>query len=471
MNSEERVKQLGTRPMLPLILSLALPAVCGNITTALYNVVDRLFVGNFVGTNALGAIALMTPLNNITAAITVMLTIGGGAMISMSLGRNDRQKANEAFTNIIGMAAISSLMVSLVFFLFAEQLVTLCGADQSSALHNPGVTYLRIIAFGQCFHVINLGIAGVIRAEGNTQYSMIVTMVGALLNVIFDALFVLVFNMGLAGAGIATVISQIAGCAVSSSYYIRKKGVCRFCGFQSVNIVLMGRIISLGAAPAVFQGLGLVNNLITNNSLMVYGNQTLGLGGGDLAISALSVTSTVESIATMIVIGLNNGVSSVISYNYGSGQYDRAKEATLIGQVLATMVSTLIWILMMFTPQLLFSIFSNGDTALIEYGIYAMRKSKLFILFIGFQTLASMFYSAIGKPKIATMISISRNGLFLIPALLILPRIYGLDGVLYSSAVSDLCSMIIVSVVYFKGVNQLGKKQKEVYSKGADVQC
>ena len=431
MEAGERVNALGTKKLFPLIVSMSIPAICGNITTALYNVVDRLFVGQFVGRNALGAIGLMFPLNNVTSAITVLLTIGGGALISLSLGRKEKDKADEAFTNIVSMGAILAFIVTLFFFIFASQLISLCGARESSALHNPAVDYLRIIAIGQFFQIMNLGLAGAIRAEGNVRYSMVVSMIGALLNIGLDALFIIVFNAGLQGAAAATALSQVVG------------------------------------ATVVFQGFGLVNNLITNNSLMIYGNNEMGAGGGDLAISALSVVNTVESIALMVVLGMNNAISTIISYNYGAKQYKRTRNAALIGQAIAFVICTVVWLLMMIVPKTLFAIFSSGDAQLAEYGAMAMRKSKMFMLFLGFQTLASMYFSAIGKPKVATFISISRNGLFLIPALLILPRFLGLNGVLYSSSVSDFCSLILVSTIYINGILQLNKKEKEEYSKGA----
>ena len=287
MEAGERVNALGTKKLFPLIVSMSIPAICGNITTALYNVVDRLFVGRFVGRNALGAIGLMFPLNNVTSAITVLLTIGGGALISLSLGRKEKDKADEAFTNIVSMGAILAFIVTLFFFIFASQLISLCGARESSALHNPAVDYLRIIAIGQFFQIMNLGLAGAIRAEGNVRYSMVVSMIGALLNIGLDALFIIVFNAGLQGAAAATALSQVVGATVSALYFTRKKSVLRWAGLKSVRFKKMLEIAGFGAAPAVFQGFGLVNNLITNNSLMIYGNNEMGAGGGDLAISAL----------------------------------------------------------------------------------------------------------------------------------------------------------------------------------------
>lgn len=461
MEASERVDGLGTRKLFPMIVSMSIPAICGNITTALYNVVDRLFVGQYVGRNGLGAIGLMFPLNNITSAVSVLLTIGGGALISLSLGKKDNEKANDTYTNIIAMGAALAFIITMVFIIFAEPLITLCGADKASELHDMAVVYLKIIAAGQFFHILNLALAGIIRAEGNVTYAMIVTMAGAVLNVALDAFFILVLNAGLAGAGIATAVSQFFGAGISAAYFIRKKSVLGWSGMKKISLRRMGEIAGLGAAPAVFQGFGLVNNLITNNALMTCGNLELGKGGGDLAISALSVIHTVESIALMVVLGMNNAISTIISYNYGAGKYHRARDAALIGQAIAFGVCALVWAVMMFMPEVLFSLFGRDDVQLAVYGAAAVRKSKMMMLFLGFQTLASMYFSAIGKPKVATFISVSRNGLFLIPALLILPGIMGLDGVLYSSSISDFCSLLLVGAIYSRGIWKLNKKIKE----------
>lgn len=461
MNSRERVSSMGTQKMLPMIISMSVPAICGNIVNALYNIVDRLFVGQFVSRSALGAIGLMFPLNNITAALTIMMSIGGGAMVSLSLGRQEFEKANKIFTNIVTMACCVAIIIAAGFFIFAEPLIRMCGADETSSLFVPAVTYLRIIAVGQFFQILNLAFAAVIRAEGNTRYAMVVTMTGAFVNVGLDALTILVLHMGVAGAAIATVVSQIISCLLSFLYHFQKKGVVRWQGMKAVELKVICKVVSLGLAPAVFQGLSFLNNIIINHSLMTYANAELGAGGGDLAISAVSVIHTIENLAIMFIMGMNNAISTIISYNYGLKRYDRAKQATLTGQAIAFAVSLLLWAAMMFIPEALFSIFSSNDAQLTAYGAMAMHKGKMLIMFLGFQTLASMFFSAIGKPKRATLISVSRNGLFLIPALLILPRFMGLDGVLYSTSVSDGCSMIVVSILYIMGIRDLDKKIKE----------
>ena len=456
-----KAQRLGTDKLLPLIISISIPAICGNLTSAVYNIISRIFVGHYLGTDALGAIGLVFPLNNITMALSVMITIGGGAMISLSLGKQEYEKTHLIFTNITAFAFGASIILSFIFFVLAEPLVRMCGADSSSNLYLMAITYLRIMALGQVFQILNLSFASIIRAEGNTKYSMFVTMIGSAVNIVLVSFFVPIFHWGIEGAAYATVISQLVGAIFSGYYFISKKSISRWMGFKNVHSKQIIKVASMGVAPSILQGLSFFTNIIISNMLMKYGDMQMGAGGGDLAISAISVISTVETVAIMIILGLNNGISTIIGYNYGMQRYDRVKATSIIGQVIAFMISLSLWGIMMFAPKVLFSIFSNGNPELIAYGTIAIRKTKMLILFLGFQTLASMYYSAIGKPKTATLISISRNGLFLIPALIILPGILGLDGVLYSSAVSDGCSMIIVSIIYIKGMIGLNRKDKE----------
>ncbi|MDR2670213.1 MAG: MATE family efflux transporter [Oscillospiraceae bacterium] len=469
MTSEERTRRLGSARLIPLILVMSAPAICGNLSNAFYSIISRAFLGKFVSRAALGAIGLIFPLNNLIAALSVMITIGGAALISLSLGAGDRKRADAAFTNILMFSAAASAVISLIYFLFAEQLVHLCGADETSALFAPAVQYLRISAFGHIFQVVNQTAASAIRAEGNTLYSMVVSVLGNFVNVGLGALFIVLFGWGVRGAALATLFSQCIGAVCSLSYFVRKKSVVRWCGLRALAWRQVGQVLSMGLAPAIFQGLSFFTNLLINNALMRHAPAALGAGGGDLAIAAVSVIATVENVALMIIMGMNNGISSIISYNYGAKNYPRVRRTSLVGQALASAAAAGIWALMMFTPSLLFSLFSSsGDVAILAYGAMAVRKSKLFMLFVGFQTLSSMYYSAIGKPRVATFISICRNGLFLIPALLVLPRFFGLDGVLYSTAVSDVCSVAVVGVIYLVGMRDLRRKARGL-PKGAQA--
>jgi putative MATE family efflux protein len=447
---------MGSAPIAPLVFSMALPAVIANLTNSIYNITDRIFVGNIVGRNALGAIAVSFPLTNISAALSLFITTGGAAWLSMSLGKQHYTKANKVYSNMLVQSILTGLFLAVVYGALAPGIVRLCGVGPESEQYAMAIMYLRITAVGQLFHMLTLGLTSVIRAEGNTKFAMVVTMLGGSVNFGMNALFMLVFHWGLAGAAWGTVVGQVFGAILACWYFVKKKSICQFMGWKHIHVKWMLKIVSLGFAPSVLQGISFFTNILINNSLRTYANVSLGAGGGDLAISAYSIIHTVDSLLIMVVMGLNQGVSPIISYNYGKKAFQRVRAATLFGQCLATGASLVMWILMMGQPQWFFAIFGKGDTVLMEYGITAMKMSKAMVFVLGFQTLSSMYFSAIGKPKRAMLVSISRQGLFLIPFLLILPRLWGLNGVLRATAFSDACSVVLVGFMYFKEIRRLG---------------
>ena len=456
MTADNQTNKLGQQSIGKLLLTMSFPGILGNMSNILYNVVDRIFVGNYQGRNALGAIAAITPLTNIVTAVSLFLTVGGASYLAITLGKNDAEHADKIFTNIAIQALVSSFMVSAVYFLFAPFLVVLCGAKTDTALYELALPYLRIICIGQIFQVMQLALASAIRAEGHIKYSMTVSLIGSITNVILDAVFVAGLSMGIKGAAAATVISQLTALCMACRYYLLKKGRVRFRGLSCASIKENIIIIKLGMAPAIYQGLMFVSNILLNKSLRKYGDRYLE-AGGDVAISAMGVITTIDMIIILIVMGINQAVSPIISYNYGAGNYGRVKKASLYSQLMALLIGLLVWAVMMGYPEVLFALFSGGDKELMEYGSRVIRTMKMFSFFMGVQTLSSMFYSAIGKPKIATAMSFARQLAFFVPLLLILPHFWGLEGIFYAQAVSDLCVTIVVLAIYARYLKRIDR--------------
>ncbi len=455
------VNELGTEKPLTLIAHLALPTICANLASSLYTFIDRLFIGHYVGGSALTAVGIVSPLNNIVAAVTVMLSVGGGAMLATSFGKGSRKQANVIFTNIVVMSAGISMVVVLAFELFASPLCVLCGATAGTETEALAVLFLRVTSLGTLSQIVNIGFATMIRSEGNPSYSMFVTMIGAVINVGANALAIIVLGMGLIGSAWSTVLSSAIAAYLSIRYYTTGRGAVSWEGWSAVSGKIILRTAALGIAPAVFQILSFVNNTLINRSLMAYAPQQLGEGGGDVAIAANTVISTVESIVIMIIMGTSNAVSTVISYSNGAKDWRRLRSAALIGQVMAGVVSVALWLVWRLVPRIPFELFVGEDEQTISVGVQAVSYGKLFIFGLGFQTLASMYFSAISRPQVATLISVSRNGLFLIPALLTLPPQFGLLGVYASSSVSDACSLVLVGGIYLREMARLSKLVKE----------
>lgn len=460
MSEKKVTSAMGTAPLFRLLLSMGIPGLLGTMTTYLYKAADQIFVGNLVGRNALGGISVLSPFDNVVVALSLFITVGGAAVLAVALGSKDYERANTLFTNVIVQAVLMASVVMAIFSLFPKQFVSMFGAKEGTEVYDYAVRYLRIVSLGQMFNMLNLGLAALIRTEGNTKYSMFANVIGAFVNILLNALFMMVFKMGIEGAALGTIMSQLIGACVSAAYFISGKSNLKWIGFKVVNVKLMVYVAKMGIAPSIFQILSFITNIMLNKSLQHYGDidpvYAL-IGGGELCISAMATVTTVERLIISVGSGLNQAASPIISYNYGAKKYSRVWKATLLAQAMTLTVSLIIWILMMTIPDTLVSIFSKGDTELVTFGIEAMRISKMFALFSGYQMLVSMFFSATCRPEVATLVSLSRHGIFLIPALYILPRIFGLQGVLIANAVSDGCSMILVSILYFSEIRRLRK--------------
>lgn len=459
MTTQQKTEMMGTGKVWKVFAIMAFPSIMAQLSHTLYNLVDRFFMGQYVGVTALGAISLTTPLINIMAGLSLLITIGGAALLSMKLGKGKLNEARVLFSNLIIQAIVTSFVLAVIYFLFAPQIIGACGADSTSTLYNDGVLYLRILSFGLMFQLLNAVQAAIIRAEGNAGYSLVVSLIGGVVNIVFDAVLVIGFKMGVAGAAYATVASQFVSAFASTIYFFGGKSQMKWTGFKSLDLHKNLEVIKAGMAPAVLQLLSFVTGLILNNQLRKYGDMCEVTG--DLAISAMSVVMTIESIFTGIVMGINQAISPIISYNYGAGKYRRVINGTLIAVITGTIVTTLSWVLMMFMPEVLFKVFSNDD-ALIQYGVHAIRLYRMFAMFVSIQTLCAMFFSSIGQPKTATLMSVLKQGAFLIPLYLMLPHFFGLDGVLLSMSVSDLLSTTIILILYIVGLLRLKRREVQL---------
>lgn len=460
MAVNERTLKMGSAPIFQLLVSMAVPGLLGTLTTYLYRTVDQIFVGNFVGRTALGGISVLAPFNNVIIALSLFITVGGTSLLALTMGRRDYEEANKLFTNIIIQAIGMALIVSVLFFIFAEPFVGVCGAKRGTETFRYAVIYLKIVTCGQVFNMLNQGLAAIIRTEGAAKYSMFANIVGAFFNIVLDALLIIVFKMGVAGAAIATIVSQLMGAAFSAAFFLTGKSSLRWAGFGVADIKQMAYIAKMGIAPSIFQMLSLFTNILLNKSLQYYGDldpvYSL-IGGGELCISAVAIVNTVDNFIVSMTSGINQAVSPLISYNYGAKNYSRVKKASLCSQAMAGVFAVVIWSAMMLAPEFVCCLFGKGDEALISYGAMAMRACKMFALFGGFQMLVSMYFSSIGKPQVATFVSVSRHGLFLIPAMLIMPQFMGLKGVLYANSVSDGCSLIVVLFMYLHEMRRLSR--------------
>ena len=439
------------------LLIFFFPLLLGAFFQQMYNMADSIIVGRYLGKEALSAVGGSTgKIVDVLTYFSVALTTGSSVIIAQYYGAKNYIHTERAVHTAVTFAALFGLVVTVLGFALTPAMLK--AIDTPDEILKPSITYLRIYFIGMVPNLLyNMG-AAILRAIGDSKRPLIFLAITCFLNIIIDLFFVVVLNMGVAGAAYATVASQFVSALVSTLYFFSGKSQMKWTGMGSLKLSINIDVIKTGMAPAILQLLSFITGLILNNQLRKYGDMCSVTG--DLAISAMSVVTTAESVFLGVVMGINQAVSPIVSYNYGAGKYKRVLQGTIIALITGTIFTTISWALMMFVPQYIFKIFSN-DVALISYGVHAIRLYRAFSMFMAVQTLCAMFFSSIGEPKTATVMSVLRQGVFLIPGYLILPVFYGLDGVLVSMSISDVLSTIIILVIYILGLRKLEKKRKE----------
>ncbi len=447
----DRREMLANEDIGTLLLKLSLPAAVGMLVQALYNVVDTIFVGRGVGVLAIAGMSVAFPIQMIVMAVAQAIGIGGASIISRSLGSNDMERAEKTMGNIIAMILIvtSAFMAAGLFFL--EPILELFGATEAIMPH--AVEYMRVILLGTIFFAFSMAINNVVRAEGNAMVAMTTMLISGGLNIILDPIFIFVLGMGIRGAAIATVIAQ-ATTAIYLAYYILSgKSMLKL---HASNLKLDGYIIketfAIGASAFFRQVAGSIIMVILNNTLAIY--------GGDTSIAVYGVVNRLLTFVLMPLFGISQGFLPVVGFNYGAKNMDRVMQAIRLAILAATIISTSGFLLLFAFPAKLLQIFSD-EPGLIEMGVPALRMIVLALPLVGFQIIGSSLYQALGKALPSLFLSMSRQILFLIPLVLILPIFLDLTGVWLAFPVADALSAI-VTLILIIGEIKLLKAEYEI---------
>jgi putative MATE family efflux protein len=411
-----------------LLVSYSLPAIIATSAASLYNITDRIFIGQGVGPLAISGLALTFPLMNITAAFGAMVGVGASAMVSIRLGQHDRKGA----TRILGNAVIGVLA-----FIFLEPILFALGASKET--YPYAKDYMQIILLGNVFAHLYLGMNNIMRASGYPSKAMVATLITVVLNMILDPLFIFVFRWGIRGAAIATVLSQIVGAIITFLHFAKSKSFVHFLpGYMKLKRVIISDIISIGMSNFLM--------LITGSVVISLINLNLTRYGGDLAVGAFGIIHSVANLATMVVVGLNQGMQPIVGYNFGAKNTDRVIKTFKLTVFAATVVTSVMFLFAELLPGLIARVFTRSPE-LISLTISGIRLFLLVFPLVGFQMVTSNFFQSIGKAKISIFLSLTRQILFLIPALLILPRLIGLSGVWLAGPVSDFISSLVTFIV------------------------
>ncbi|MEG0853834.1 MAG: MATE family efflux transporter [Angelakisella sp.] len=444
---------LGEEKIGKLIIRFSIPAIIGMVVNMLYNVVDRIYIGQIpnVGGLAITGVGITMPITTIITGIGMLFGIGTSASISLALGSKDSKKAQQILNNGFVCIIFASIFVALFGNLFASNILSLFGATEKTLPF--ALSYLTPLLTGTIFNLIAFGLNHSISSDGSPKISMLTMIIGATINIVIDPIFIMGLNLGISGAAYATVLSQlIASCWVL--FYFTKsehsKIKLQTC-YMKIDWSIVKGIVAIGMAPFAMQLAGSLVQVVSNKALLAH--------GGDLAIGAMAVIVSISTIYIMPIFGLNQGCQPIIGYNYGAKNYERVRKTYLLGLLWCSIILTISFAMVQLFPEMCINMF-NSDAELSEIALRGLKIYLLSMPIIGIQMTASNYFQSIGKPKKAMLIGLTRQVIFLVPAFILLPLIWGLDGVWLAGPIADLLAVTFSAFVIIKELKSLGTEAR-----------
>ncbi len=430
------MKELEFHSIPRLMWKYFLPAFASVIIHSLYNIVDRIFIGQGIGALALSGLTAIFPIMIIMMAFGMLIGMGAGVRVSLNLGNRKFDRAEKVLGNAFVMMILMALFIMVLGFIIKRPLLLFFGVGEET--FNYADDYLSIILLGSVFNITGYSLNNIIRSEGNAKTAMISIFIAAGLNIILDPIFIFVFKMGVKGAAIATVISQFVLFCWVIFHFLSRSSVLKlkFDNFKLQKSIVW-YILTIGFAPFSMQLASSIVFGTFNLQLVKYGS--------DIAVGAMGIVLSVAMLLIMSVIAINMAAQPIIGFNYGAKNYLRVKQTLVIGLVSATVISSFSFLIAQLFPETIIKLFNNDDRQLLEIGVKGLRIFLLALPFVGFQIITGNYFQAIGKAGIAAFVSLMRQVIVLIPLLFILPQHYGLTGVWMTAPVSDILSAIIVS--------------------------
>lgn len=435
--SERRTRELGEEPIKKLLLKFSIPAIVGMLVQALYSAVDQIFVGKYVGHLAVGGIATMMPMTFILVAFAMLIGVGGTAIVSIRLGQKRKDEADRVCANTLGFAIILGSLISLAAFIFLNRLPYIFGASDKNFIFARD--YISVVLFGYPIAIVSYAMNGYIRSEGNPNKAMSTLLIGAAANIFLDYLCVGVFKMGVKGAAAATVISQtISMVWVLSYFFSGRSNLSVNKESAKLEFEIFIQVIQMGFSPFVMQIITSFVITITTRSLLYY--------GGEDAVSAMAIINSFSGIIFMPIIGVNQGAQPIIGYNFGAKLYERVKETCKYAILISTLIAALGFILSEFFPRAIFRIYLSHSENLETFLNFAAPANQIYnaaFFMVGLAVVGGGYFQSTGQPKLALFLSLSRQLIFLLPMLIIMPKFLGVWGVFAAMPVSDFLASVL----------------------------
>ena len=453
--TEQDTNPLGIKPVGVLLAEFAIPSIIAMLVSALYNIVDQFFIGHYVGMLGNAATNVAFPLTMSCTAISLMCGIGGAANFNLNMGRGNKDKAAKYAGNAILMMIVIGVMLCLFTKIFLKPLMITFGATDQTIQFS--LTYTGITSFGFPFLIFTTGGSNLVRADGSPRFSMLCTLTGAVVNTALDALFMIWFDLGIQGAAWATVIGQVVSALLVAVYLKRFKTVPLKRECFRPKAACWGNIARLGMSPCINQIAMMVVQIVLNNVLTFYGKQSA--YGGEIPLACAGIISKVGMMFFSIVIGISQGMQPIVSFNYGAKQYARVIEAVWKSIACATVISMIAFLCFQIFPRQIIGLFGQESE---EYFQFAERYFRIYMFFTfanQFQPIVANMYTSIGKAAAGTFMSLTRQILFLMPLLVILPKFFGLDGAMYAAPIADFVAFFIAGTMLLRETRLLKRAE------------
>lgn len=452
MSNKQATLDLGTKPVGKLLMQYAIPAIIAMTAASLYNMVDSIFIGHGVGAIAISGLAVTFPFMNLSAAFGAAIGVGASTFLSVKLGQKDYETAEKILGTSVTLNIIIGVLLAVLCLIFLDPILLFFGASEQTLPYARD--YMAIILAGNLITHLYFGLNAVLRAASKPKHAMFATIFTVVINTILDPIFIWTFELGIKGAAYATILSQLLALLWQIKIFSNKKELIHFRkGIYRLQKELVKNIIAIGISPFAMNVCACVIVIFINKALVSY--------GGDLAVGAYGIANRLSFIFVMITMGINQGMQPIAGYNYGSQQLDRMMLVLKYSIIAATAVMTTGWIIGEFFPEACSKLFTKDET-LIEMASNAIRKCMIAYPIIGYQMVITNFFQSIGKAKISIFLSLSRQLLFLLPFLVILPPMLGVDGVWYSLPLSDTLSAIVALWMMTVYMKKFKKQHKEM---------
>lgn len=450
----DRQKELGEQSIGKLLIKYSIPAIIGMLVSALYNVVDRMFIGHIKGVGALAitGVGLTTPIITIILAFCLLISAGATANISIKLGQGRRDDAEKILGSAVSLAVILGVILTITGVLFGDKLLMAFGGSENTIGY--GIAYINIFLLGTVINLVGFSLNHIMRADGSPKMAAMSMVAGCLLNVVLDALFIFKFDMGIEGAAIATVISQTLTAVIGIIYFTKGNSHLKIKKENlKLSLTFIKPIMAIGAAPFMMQIAISLVQVITNNALRATGEE--------IAIGAMTAIMSIVMLVLMPIFGINQGAQPIIGYNYGAKNYKRSKKALLFSMAGASVILVIGFIIIQTMPHVLIRLF-DGEGSIEAIAVPGIRIYSATMPILAISIIGSNYFYAIGKAGIAMFLSLLRQVLILIPMILILSRVWGLTGVWLAQPISDLVCTVVIGGFVLREFNSYKTLSKDV---------